>query len=95
MKQLNNIAMSDRSGWAADHETVSPRVFNNPPVVDIFERIAGHLLLVGAATAIFISDWIVNLVGVKPTWNRFTGHSAKSDLRAERDIQGLPLSDPR
>lgn len=31
-----------------------PWVFNNPPVVDVFERIAGHLLLVGATTAIFI-----------------------------------------
>lgn len=34
---------------------IPPRVFNNPPVVDIFKRIAGHLLLVGATAAIFIS----------------------------------------
>lgn len=30
-------------------------IFDNPPVVDVFERVARHLLLVRAATPIFIS----------------------------------------
>ena len=32
-----------------------PGVLDNPPVVDVLEGVAGHLLLVGAATAVLIS----------------------------------------
>ena len=32
-----------------------PGILYNPPVIDIFEGVTGHLLLVGAASAVLVS----------------------------------------
>lgn len=32
-----------------------PRILDDPPVVDVFEGVTGHLLLVGAASAVLIA----------------------------------------
>lgn len=35
-----------------------PRILHDPPVVDVFEGIAGHLLLMGAPSAVLIPAWV-------------------------------------
>lgn len=55
VNELYNVSMSYRPGRVVYHQLVSPRILDDPPVIDVFEGITGHLLLVGAATAILIS----------------------------------------
>lgn len=42
------------------------RVFNNPPVIDIFKTVTRDLLLVGATPPIRILDRVVMSMGMKP-----------------------------
>lgn len=43
------------SALASGDLYVPPRILYDPPVVDIFEGVTGHLLLVGAASATLVS----------------------------------------
>jgi len=40
---------------------------NNPPVVDVFERVTGDLLLMRTAPIVRVSDGVEGLMGVHPT----------------------------
>lgn len=49
-------------------EHVLLRVLDDPPIVNIFEAVARHLLLVAAAPLIWVPQW-VHLQG-KQKWNQ-------------------------
>lgn len=53
------LLASVRSGWRPG-PYAPPGVLDDPPVVDIFEGVTGHLLLVGAAPAVLVAAWRVN-----------------------------------
>jgi hypothetical protein len=68
-------------------------MFDNPPVVDVFEHVAGDLLLVGAASTVRVAHGVDVGVGVKPA--RVTSHAGavtQRDLRPKGHVEWLPFS---
>lgn len=80
MNQLDDITVTDRSRRSVDHQLLPARIFDDPPVVDIFEGITGDLLLVRAAPPIVIPDWIVDFVRMEPAGDWLGDRASQSHL---------------
>ena len=59
------------------------RILDDPPVVDVLEAVAGHLLLVAAAAVVGVADGVDVAVRVKPAGTR---RVAQGDTRAVRHL---------
>lgn len=92
--QLHDVAVPHGPRGVVHHQLVPPGVLDNPPVVDVLEGVAGHLLLVGAATAILIYHRVGALVRVKPAGHGLAKDILQGDLGTEGHLQGLTLRDP-
>lgn len=93
--ELYHVAVPHGPRRAAHHQLVPPGILHDPPVIDVLEGVTGHLLLVGAATAVLIYHGVGVLVGVKPAGHGFAKDVLQSDLGTVGHLQGLALRDPR
>jgi hypothetical protein len=67
MHKLYHIPMMDCIHWLWYHQVTTLWSLYNPPIIDIFKGIAGHLLLVWATSLIRISYWVHMCVRMQPT----------------------------
>ena len=68
------------------------RMFDDPPVIDVFEHITGDLLLVGAASTIWVAHGVDMGMRVEPAGTPpHVGCVSQCDLRTIGHMQWLPL----
>ena len=94
MDQRHDIPMSDHFRWLIDLHSGLVWVLDNPPVVDVLEAVAGHLLLVRTAASVFlVLDRVQGLVRMQPAGlTTRTGHAADGDLRTVGNVERLAQS---
>lgn len=66
MNELHDVSVLDSIDRIVNDKLVDSRPFHNPPVVDVFIRVAGDLLLVGRATTVRVP--VEAIVAMIPSW---------------------------